>query len=558
MSGFVLTALALAVISVAGCGKNVNRGVVEVSAATSAPGELPLSTAEVRPELTVLVVKPGYIIDLNKSEAARWYEEYTGVHVKYIHVPYENTRSSTNLLIASGEYPDIILNAGLYGMDALKYGNQGILLPMGDFIEEYGYFFKSAIERIPEIPSAITMPDGNIYGLPNINQAFHTYYTMKVWINEAWLTKLNLEVPTTTEEFYEVLKAFKTRDPNGNGKADEIPMLGYYAPFPRTWPQVFLLNSFVYFDPDNFMDMRDGKVRFVANTEEFREGLRYVARLVNEGLIDRASFTQNAEQAKQIGMNPNAQVIGAFSDFVWWNFVGTYPQTADHRSDNYIALAPLKGPQGVRFTPVKSTGYNPDWAHITDNARDPVLAFRWLDAMYSDEATFNIQLGLKGISTDVADEGSLGINHKPAIWKTIKRENPPTEDPYYIPQFLGNRYADLRLGEQTDWSDPMTPFSQEPRLYRETEEKYYPYRPREDQYLPLVLHHTIQENDDVSRLNAQLKSYTNESIVAFITGNKSLDRDWDAYVAEFKRLELPLYLQLKQTAYDRQYGKKQL
>jgi putative aldouronate transport system substrate-binding protein len=302
--------------------------------------------------------------------------------------------------------------------------------------------------------------------------------------------------------------------------------------------------------------MNGGKVRFVADTGEFREGLRYIARLVSEGLIDRASFPQNLEPAKQIGMNPDAQTIGVFVDFVWWNFVGTYTQTEDQRANNYPALAPLKGPKGVQFTPVKGNGFNLDWAHITDKAKDPVLAFRWLDAMYSDEGTFNIQFGLKGISSDVADAGALGINQKPAIWKAIKRENAPTEDAYYIPMFLGNRYADLRLGEQTDWSDPLTPFTQEPKLYRETEEKYYPYRPQEGRYVPLVLHHTTGESNDVSRLSEQIKSYVNENIVAFVTGNKNIDRDWDAYTAEFQRLELPKYLQLKQIAYDRQYGKK--
>ena len=48
----------------------------------------------------------------------------------------------------------------------------------------------------------------------------------KLWFNYDWLEKLGLEEPQTTEELYEVLKAFKTQDPNGNGKANEIPLTG--------------------------------------------------------------------------------------------------------------------------------------------------------------------------------------------------------------------------------------------------------------------------------------------------------------------------------------------
>ncbi|GHT74671.1 ABC transporter substrate-binding protein [Spirochaetia bacterium] len=551
---FVTLALLFTVLFFYGCKKgSASTGSFAETVVSAAPGEFPLT--ESRAELTVLISKPPYVTDLNQNQAAAWYEELTNVHVKYIHVPYENSRASTNLLIASGEYPDIIMNAGLSSVDAMNYGGQEILIPIDDLIDQQGYFFKEAAGRIPELSPAMQMPDGNIYGLPNINQAFHGVYNLKAWINEDWLKKLNLAVPTTTEELYEVLKAFKTRDPNGNGKADEIPMMGYYATNPRTWPYVFLLNSFVYFVPNVYLAMENGKVTFVANTEDFREGLRYVARLVNEGLIDRASFTQNVDQAKQIGTNADAQLVGVFTDFVWWNFVGNNNDTADHRAHNYAALAPLKGPRGVQVTPAMATGFSLDWAHITDKAKDPTLAFRWLEGMYSDQATRVLQLGIKGIMHDDPDPGAVGINQLPALWKLLPTPS-VTESPYYVPMFLGNRYADFRLGEQTDWSDPLTPYSVEPKLYRETQDKYYPYRPQEGQSLPLVLHHTAQENSDVSRLSEQINSYVMENILAFVTGNKNLDRDWASYTAEFRRLNLDRYLQLKQTAYDRQYGKK--
>lgn len=44
-------------------------------------------------------------------------------------------------------------------------------------------------------------------------------------INKSWLEKLGLEVPKTWDDLTKVLTAFKNDDPNGNGEADEIPML---------------------------------------------------------------------------------------------------------------------------------------------------------------------------------------------------------------------------------------------------------------------------------------------------------------------------------------------
>lgn len=550
----VLTALVLCALG-ACARQNSLSSRIEKTAASAAPGEFPLT--DTKAELTVMLVKPPYIADMNQNKAAKWYEEYTNVRVTYIHVPYQGLREATNLHIAAGDYPDIIMNAGMNTIDEMNYGVQGIFIPLNDLIEEHGYWFKKAIERVPELPAAVVQPDGNIYGLPNINQAFHTFYNYKLWINRDWLKKLNLALPETTEDFYQVLKAFKTGDPNGNGKQDEIPLMGYYRPsYFQSWPYIFLLNSFVYLDPTSFLAMRDGEVVFVADTAEFREGLRYVGRLVSEGLLDKASFTQNVDQAKQLGTNPDAPLVGAFTDFVWWNFVGDRTDTHDKRADSYIALAPLAGPNGVRFTPEVNNGFNPAWAHISDNCKDPVLALRWLDGMYSEEATLTLQLGIKGVMRDDPDPGAVGINQKPAIWKLLEDQNPPRESPYYAPMMLGNRYSDLRLGQQANWSNPETLYEREPKLYQETFEKYYPYRPAPGGFLPLNLNHTAVEAVEIGHLGNQINTYVRENIVAFITGNKNLDRDWDAYVAEFKRLDLAQYLHLKQTAYKRQYGGK--
>ena len=550
--GLLAVLLAASFIS-AGC-KKQQAAASGGTAVTAAPGQFPLTAAKA--ELTVLCRKPPYLSDFNENQAAKGLEEKTNVHVTYIHVPSENTRAATNLLIAAGEYPDIIMNGGLSTVDGMNYGSQGIFIPLNELIEQQGYWLREAVNRIPELAAAMVMPDGNIYGLPDINQAFHTFHQLKAWINEDWLNKLGLAVPATTEEFANVLRAFKTRDPNGNGKADEIPLMGYYSTDFRAQPYSFLLNSFVYFNPGSYLGLENGKVVFVANIEDYREGLRYAAQLVREGLLDPVSFTQNLDQAKQLGTNPAAPLIGVFTDLAWWNGVGHNQDTQDRRAEHYAALAPLKGPKGVRYSPVRATGFGLDAAHITDRAKDPALAFRWLDALYNEEITKITQFGVKEVYWDEPTPGAQGINQKPALYRIIK-PFPADNDQFRLTNvFLGNRYSDLRLGEQVDWSNPATQFDIEPKLYRETMEKYYPHRPAEGKYLPLVLHHTSGESADIARLAEQINTYTQENLVAFVTGNKNLDRDWAAYTAEFQRLELDRYLQIKQTAYDRQYGKK--
>ncbi|MCL2834681.1 MAG: extracellular solute-binding protein [Treponema sp.] len=529
-------------------------GTGSTTAVTAAPGQFPFSKDKT--QLSVLCIKPPYLGDFNNNQTTAWLEDKTNVHVNYIHLPYDGSRAAANLLIAAGEYPDVLMDAGLSTVDAMNYGSQGIIIPITDLIKQQSYWFNEAIKQVPDLLSIIMMPDGNIYGFPNVNQAFHTFYNNKAWINQNWLTKLNLKTPTTTDEFYQVLKAFKTQDPNGNGKADEIPMMGYNSSNSYTFPFGYLLNSFVYFNPDSYLGLSNGKVTFVANTEDYRAGLRYMAQLVSEGLLDPASFTQNAAQAKQIGTDPAGPRIGVFTDFVWWNFVEYNYNMPDKRADFYPALPPLKGPKGVQYSPVKGNGLNLDWAHITDHCKDPVLAFRWLDALYNQDVTEIMQFGVKGLYWDDPTPGALGINRKPALWQVLQPFPAEGDTGSARNVFLGNRYSDLRLGQQTDWSSPSAQYDQEPKLYMETMDKYYPYRPAEGSYLPLIITHTIAESSEIARLSDQINTYTAENLVAFVTGNKNLDRDWDSYVAEFQRLDLARYLQLKQTAYDRQYGSK--
>ena len=100
-------------------------------------GEFPIVTEPYT--LTVLVPDAPYISELNENnEFTKWYEEYTGVHVEYTEVAYDSKREKVNLLLASGEYPDIMMWSGINAADEVLYGSQGIFLRLNDLIEEYG------------------------------------------------------------------------------------------------------------------------------------------------------------------------------------------------------------------------------------------------------------------------------------------------------------------------------------------------------------------------------------------------------------------------------------
>lgn len=144
-----------------------------------------------------------------------------------------------------------------------------------------------------------TAPDGNIYGLTGLNECFHCSYPNKMWVNTKWMEQLGLTEPTTTEEFKEMLRAFKTKDPNGNGKADEVPLSGSTENF-GVHIIPYLMNGFIYDDDRNYLIVNQGKVETVVNKPEWKEGLAYIKSLYDEGLIDPGAFTQNVGAFKKL------------------------------------------------------------------------------------------------------------------------------------------------------------------------------------------------------------------------------------------------------------------
>lgn len=188
-------------------------------------GMFPL--AEEQTTLRVAIRGQAQVEDYNTNAFTQWYEDQTNVQVEWVVLPANDDEAlqKLNLMLSSGDIPDVIM--GFYNITPALlqlYGQQGIFLPLNDLIEQHGTNVKNAFAQYPLAQQAITAPDGQIYGLPEINDCYHCSVAQKLWIYQPWLDALGLDVPTTTEEYYQVLKAFKEQDPNGNGQADEVPL----------------------------------------------------------------------------------------------------------------------------------------------------------------------------------------------------------------------------------------------------------------------------------------------------------------------------------------------
>jgi putative aldouronate transport system substrate-binding protein len=488
--------------------------------------------------------------DLANNTVFTEFEALTNVHLN-MNIAIEEAGEKLNLLLASGDYPEVIL---VDSVDQARYGVQeGILIPVNDLIEQHAPNVKAYYAKYPWIKESMTAPDGNMYGIPRVGGGAesinHGLVSYKLWFNTQWLNNVGLSTPTTTEEFRTALRAFKTQDPNGNGKSDEIPLSGAV----NTWaadPWLFLFNAFGYWD-DSLVVLRNGTYTPLANQNYLRDAITYVKSLYDEGLLDPAAFTQTMEQMAAVGNNPGDVIMGAFAS-------GHIAMGLDindvERSRQYTALLPLKGPGGYQSIPYgspKQYPANPAFA-ITDKCKNPALAMKWADAFCTEYWAMRGNNGIKGRDWDDADTGTFGGDGvTPAKYKYLRDIGRSGGS--------GNmdRYEGFRLLEG-DWNNELQftgdiydPTNYVARLTQETV-KFQPYAAIREHIPPMV--YDIETSNRLGQIQPPITDYVKTAIVEFITGKRALnDAGWNTYKQDLDRLGYPEMVQVMQTAYNKKY-----
>jgi len=410
------------ILGVVAMGVFASGGTEEVMAGpeVSAPGEFPIVDEMVT--INIFASLHPYTADMNTTWFTSYYEDLTNVQVNWEQIPDEQAAEKVNILLAAGDLPDAFLHGdfNFTRSQLMQQGSAGTFIALNDLIDEHSTYLKEIFEDRPYVRTSMTAPDGNIYAFPAINECHHCVHPVRAWINTPWLETLGLEVPTTTEELYDVLMAFKTQDPNGNGLADEIPLSGAIARGGyNNQLDLFLMNSFIYTYYEasgerSFVQAIDGEISFVANTPQWRDGLRYIRRLYRDGLVDPESFTQARDPGlKQKSESPDAQILGfvpsgSISAFnIYYGDSGRYTE--------WELVAPLAGPNGFQTTVTSPYRILPG-LEVTSAADRPDVITRWADWFYTEEGTLSASMGEEGVGWRRAEPGEIGANGKPAIY----------------------------------------------------------------------------------------------------------------------------------------------
>ncbi|OKP89847.1 ABC transporter substrate-binding protein [Paenibacillus sp. P32E] len=467
--------------------------------------------------------------EYSEMEIFKRLEAQTNVKINWENIPDTDYTEKKNLLLASGDLPDAFYGAGFTDYELINYGKDGTIIPLEDLINQYAPNLKALLDRRPDIKSSITAPDGHIYGLPSweennlgTNPFFHV-------INKAWLDKLGLKVPQTLDEYTEALLAFKTKDPNGNGKQDEIPLSFMHMQWCMDIAGIF--GAFGL--PDNLEHrvVRDGKVIFTATQPEYKEALNYFhEKWYKQGLIDPESFTQDAAQYLAKGKTTD-ETLGSY---IWWEIeevVGT------ERSKDYVLLSPLKGPKGDQIIG-RANGGGPGRGAfvITKENSNPEITMRWIDQQYEPYMAAQIHWGPLDVVFKKDENGklvNLPLPEGASAGEFRQKVAPGAGGPGVITiQDLG-KVVDL-----------------EPRAQQRAKdlEKYYdPYMEKEN--YPSIFFEP-EELDKINKIEPELIKYVNTQRGRFIVDGGA-DEGWNNYLKTLDKMGLNELMKIYQTGLDR-------
>lgn len=420
-----------------------------------------------------------------------------------------------SLVMASGDIPDIMQ---ALSKDFLEYGPEGAFLPLNDLIEENAPHLKAFLEENPDVKSAASDMEGNIWFIPFIADGL----AEKGWfIRKDWLDKLNLEEPKTVDELHDVLTAFVNEDPNGNGQKDEI---GFFHRNTTIGIEglMALWNGYIGFRAF------DGKVVYGPMEADYGVAIENMAQWYKEGLIDKEIFTRGTK-ARDILLADN--LGGLTHDF--FASTGGYNEQLGSQIEGF-AFDPLLPPADVngevKEPSKRDRAKNYGWG-IAHSNPDPVATIKYFDFWFTEEGRRMANFGIEGDTYTMVDGKPIFTD------KVLKSEEPPVN-------------VIRKTGAQSNfgfWQDYFYEEQWTTPLAVEGINLYVENNVFMDRFPTLKF--TKEEQDTISKLLPKVETYVTESRQQWILGAKAVD--FEAYQAELKKLGGDELVAVYQAAYDR-------
>ena len=526
----VAAALSLALLSgcsgnggnSAGTNSTTNEVTTPLDVSTAAPEELTLPFGSDDSQLTIasILTAPTGKSSFNEIPLFQEYAERTNIQLDFQHV----TSEKMNLLLASNDLPDVLINYWYEGQEKTAYNN-GQILRLDDLMSQYAPNYVNILKENPSLHAEALDADGFLYSFQFLRNDLDLRVFSGFMIRQDWLDKLNLQMPTNTDELYEVLKAIKNGDPNGNGQADEIPFI-----MEKTFN---FANLYSWWGIANFFVDENNTIQSGWLQPEYKEMLQYLNKLYNEGLLDPDyAITESNQFDTKISNGQAAMWFGLAGGGI--GRISTMMEPIDPEFE-LVAMPWLDSADGTNYS-LNAEYTTPLSARmglsITTACEDPVAAAKFADYAYSEEGQTLLSFGVEGESYTMVDgvptyteliTNTPGKSMSEMLAQyTVATGYPMEQSMDYFDQYM----ADEQKAAIDVWKDCDT-----------------------SRTTP-ALKYTDEELDTATTKFNEINSYNNEMMHKFITGRESFD-NYDSYQQTLRSMGLEDVVRVNQAAYER-------
>lgn len=467
-------------------------------------------------------------------------EKRTGIKIDWRHPATGQATEQFNLMIASKDMPDMIwwnwrdINGG--PAKAIADGN---IVKLNDLMSKYSPNINKVFADNPEWKKQAVLDDGTFYTYPFIREDKSLRLSSAFQIRQDWLDKLKLKAPTSIDEWYDVLTAFKKQDPNGNGKNDEIPFvtIATGSTFGLTTPTIRSF-EFAYGIVHGFYNDASGKVQYGPTQVAYKDYLTTMNKWFKEGLIDPEYL---ATDAKSFDAKITTNIAGSYFGMVSGN-MGRFSDLVKPEQPTFqLAGVPFPmGPAGKTYGTLDNSTQSSGVAITTTN-KHPIESAQWLDYFYSPEGKMLVNFGVKDVSYTM-------VNGEPKF-SDIVLKNP---DKLSVPNALIRQALSISGG----------PFVQDKRympqilLYPEQTKAVDTWIKSSDPSLLLPpITPTAEESKKLAGYMSDINTYTDEMFNKFIMGTEPI-ANFDKYVQKVKDLNIDEAIKIEQAALGRYNARK--
>lgn len=339
-----------------------------------------------------------------------------------------------------GQLPDVLFKAALTTDELIRYTDSGKLIDLLPLLEENAPNLWALLEENPDWLKAITLPNGKVGALPAI-QTLSSQNAM--WINQSWLDALGMKEPTDMESLRKVLTAFRDRDPNGNGKKDEIPML-----FLGPWELKFFGHAWGVAANDYNIYLDDnGQVHYWPQEDSFFAMAETLRGMFADGLLDPDGFI-TADALRRVTDSNAAITYGAFFAP---SPVSLLPYSDG--AEKYTVMGPFEYEGRQIYRDLIGSVTRGTFA-ITSACEDPAALLRWVDILYTEEGAVEAMVGQEDVNYYFREDGrwdwvggaeTLGVSGLSEL--TIYDTG---DMPWLFPLAFNNRYFEDNVGRMND------------------------------------------------------------------------------------------------------------